>query len=200
MKIRKLLAMCFSIAMVLASAETRVTTQTTFADEEFTTTDNTNDEVKAGDFVWITDDVATFWASDKKFKIDIYPNIKYEIYIIGRYDDKNWRVHIPMANEPERVLLMPVEGYNTEVVSHDNFFIGDINRDKMVDVIDLAMLKRILVEDYDFNLDDYSDIEGLMDRSIDRQLADINSDAEIGVTDVIALQQWLLATRESFRD
>ena len=199
MKIRKTLAMVFSIAMVLASAETNVTQQTTYAEEE-TMAEENNVEPRSGDLIWITDDVVTVWSSDKRFHMEIYPRIHYEIYIIGRYDDENWRVHIPMANEPERVLLLPVDGYTIEVEGRDNYYIGDINRDKRVDVFDLVLLKRILVEDYDFNLGDYSDIEGLMDRSITRQLADINSDAEINVVDVVVLQKWLLRARKSFRD
>ena len=178
MKIRKILAMVFSIAMVWASAETNVTKQTTYAEEE-TMAEQTNVEPRSGDLIWITDDVVTVWSPDKRFHMEIYPLIHYEIYIIGRYDDENWRVHIPMANEPERVLLLPVEGYNIEVEGRDNYYIGDIDRDKRVDVFDLVLLKRILIEDYDFNLGDYSDIEGLMDRSITRQLADINSDSQI---------------------
>ena len=97
-------------------------------------------------------------------------------------------------------MLIPVDVYNIEVISHDNYVLGDLNRDNRVDVFDLVLLKRIVIDDYDFNLYDYKDIPGMMDRAIDRQVADINSDAEVSVADVVCMQQFILGSRKTYRD
>jgi len=215
MKIRKNLAIVLTIAMALAYAGARDTMQIAYAEadteesimdvtDEVEATTEISEETDAespriGDHIWITDEMVSYWASDKSMVTDLTNVIQYDIYIVGKYDEENWVVHVPVVNEPEKVTLLPVSGYNITVLDHDGYALGDLNRDGLVDVFDIAVMKRWLIEERDFNLDEYSDIDGLMDRSTDRVLADVNSDGEYSVADIICLQQFLLGVRESFR-
>jgi len=90
--------------------------------------------------------------------------------------------------------------YNIIVRSNDNYTLGDVNRDKQVDIFDLAIMKRWIVNERDFNLSDMSDMAALKERALDRQLADVNSDAEFSVADIVCLQQFILGLRKSFRE
>ena len=191
-----------TIAFATAGATT--TMQKTYADETLPTDETVSneemvmaEEPRIGDLIWITDEKVSYTTPDKMFDADVSAKIDYEIYIIDRYDEDHWRVHVPMLNEPKRVLLIPVEGYNIEVISHDHLVVGDLTRDQVVDVFDMVLLRRALFRD--FQLKDYSDIDALMDRSIDRQLADVNSDSEISVADLVAMQNFLLGRSKTFR-
>ena len=203
MRIRKLLAMVFTIAIALTIVGANHTKQKVYAEDEEVTATTEADETevipRTGDLIWITDEMVTFYGSDKRFRAELTSKIEYEIYIIGRYDEEYWRVYVPMLNEPERVLLIPVEGYNIEVISHDNLVVGDLDKDLHVDVFDLVLLKQIIIYEHDFNLYDYSDIDALIERSIVRQMADVNSDAMVNIADVVCLQSWLLGRTKSFR-
>ena len=204
MKVRRKIATALAVAMALTSVRAGITTLEVHADVENTTQPSevisTDEKPKVGDQIWITDEKITCYGSDGMFEAIFSSNSQYKIYIVGQYDDEHWRVHVPMLNEPERVLLIPVDVYNIEVISHDNYVLGDLNRDNRVDVFDLVLLKRIVIDDYDFNLYDYKDIPGMMDRAIDRQVADINSDAEVSVADVVCMQQFILGSRKTYRD
>lgn len=202
MRKRKLMAAISTIAIALTSIGANYAEPKVYAEDEETTTAVTKeseDTPRIGDLIWITDELVTFYGHDKRFRSEIRSKVEYEIYIIDRYNEDNWRVWIPMLNEPERVLLIPFEGYDIEVKSHDNLVVGDFNEDHRVDVLDLIQLKQIITYEYDFNLYDYSDIDGLIERTVIRQLADINSDAQVNIADAVCLQSWLLGRTESFR-
>lgn len=203
MKVRKLLAMVSTIAFAITSVGANYVMQKAYAeDKEVVTTEaeETVDVPRIGDLIWITDEKVMYQTPDKMFDANISSKIQYEIYIVDRYNDEYWRVHVPFLNEPERVLLIPVEGYNIEVISHDNIVVGDIDRNLHIDVFDLILMKQIIIYGHDFDLYNYSDIDALMDRSIDRQLADVNSDGQINIADAVAMQNWLLGRTDSFRD
>ncbi len=203
MKVRKLLAMVSTVAFALTSVGANYVMQKAYAeDKEVVTTEaeETVDVPRIGDLIWITDEKVMYQTPDKMFDANISSKIQYEIYIVDRYNDEYWRVHVPFLNEPERVLLIPVEGYNIEVISHDNIVVGDIDRNLHIDVFDLILMKQIIIYGHDFDLYNYSDIDALMDRSIDRQLADVNSDGQINIADAVAMQNWLLGRTDSFRD
>lgn len=153
-------------------------------------------EPRVGDKIWINEEKMVFWDVDESFKSEITSQIKFEIYLISRYDEERWRVHIPFFNEPERVLLIPVD-YDIEVISHDGYVLGDLTRDGRVDGFDMILMRRALFRDFD--LDNYSDIDALMDRSIDRQLADVNSDKQISIADLVCMQNFLLGRTDKFR-
>ena len=189
-KVRKLATTFIAVAMAFATVGANITMQKTYADET-----SLPDEPRAGDLIWITDEMVTYNTPDKMFDSNVSAKIQYEIYIIDRYDEDNWRVHVPMLNEPERVLLLPVDGYNITVISHNNYVIGDLTRDNRVDAFDMILLRQAMFRD--FNLDDYSDIDGLMDRSIDRQLADVNDDSKVSVADLVCMQSFLLGRTKS---
>ena len=63
-------------------------------------------------------------------------------------------------------------------------FLGDVNGDDRVDVFDLCLMKRELVE------------PGAT--SIDKVAADVNADGVVDIKDVIEVQQFLLVERDSF--
>lgn len=183
-------------------AESTTTTSTTIADETTTTTlpsEVTTEKVepRAGDKIWINEDLMVFWDVDKSYKAETRSSIKFEMYIIGRYDEDHWRVHVPFMNEPERVLLIPTT-YDITVLEHDGRVIGDLTYDGRVDGFDMIMMRRALFRDYD--LDNYSDIDALMQRSWDRQLADVNSDKQVSVADLVCMQNFLLGRTKTFRE
>lgn len=200
MKVRKLLAMVSTVAFALTSVGANYVMQKAYAeDKEVVTTEaeETVDVPRIGDLIWITDEKVMYQTPDKMFDANISSKIQYEIYIVDRYNDEYWRVHVPFLNEPERVLLIPVEGYNIEVISHDNYVVGDLTGDQRIDAFDMVLLRRALFRDY--NLYDYSDIDALIERSIDRQLADVNSDSEISVADLVCMTNFILGRAETFR-
>ena len=212
-KIRNLATTIMSVAMALTIAEANISyadETTTSATKDMTTTEVTteasteqmeaeivSEEPRAGDLIWITDETVMYQTPDKMFDANISAKIKYEIYLIGHYDDDHWRVLVPMLNEPERVLLIPIDEYNIEVISHDNYVVGDLTGDQRIDAFDMVLLRRALFRDY--NLYDYSDIDALIERSIDRQLADVNSDSEISVADLVCMTNFILGRAETFR-
>ena len=65
-----------------------------------------------------------------------------------------------------------------------DIFLGDVNDDDKVDVFDLCLMKRELVE------------PGAT--SIDKVAADVNADGVVDIKDVIEVQQFLLVERDSF--
>ena len=154
-------------------------------------------EPQIGDRIWVTDEKVTYTTPNKRFAADLSAKILYEIYIIDRYDEHNWRVHVPMLNEPERVLLLD-DSYNIGVLSHDEYVLGDLCHDGIIDTFDLCLLRDVVLEDFS-DLYDYSDIDRLIERSWRRQLADVNSDSEVSVADLVCMSEFLLGNRQSFR-
>lgn len=174
-------------------------TQTTEAVASVTTTETetiTNEEPKVGDVVWVMDSEATFWAADRMFKTTLRGTMKYDIYIIDRYDEENWRINIPMLNQPEIVLLMPVEGYDIKVQNHDGHYLGDLCYDNVVNAFDMIMMRQAMFMDWD--LDNYDDIPALIERSWQRQLADVNSDQSVNIADLVSMSNFLLGRSKTF--
>lgn len=176
------------------SSSVSTKTTTTIMPDEVTTVPV---EPRAGDRIWINESPMVFWDVDESFKSEITSKIKFDIYIISRYDENRWRVHVPYMNQPDRVLLIPVD-YDIEVLAHDGFVLGDLTRDGRVDGFDMILMRRSLFRDFD--LDNYSDIDALVERSIDRQLADVNSDKEISIADLVCMQNFLLGRTDTFRE
>ncbi len=89
-------------------------------DEEITTTvtKGSEDTHSIVDLIWIMDDIIKIYGSDGRFLAEISSKIQFEIYIIDRYDEANWRVYAQMIHEPERVLLIPVEGNDKLLISY----------------------------------------------------------------------------------
>ena len=206
MKYKKL-ASVFSAAAIAASmAGTTVYAQDSEIPEEKTTivaadppegTDNISYEPQIGDMVWVTDDLVIYNTPNKRFSAKLQSKIEYEIYIIDRYDEHNWRVYIPMLNEPERVLLLD-DSYNIVLKRHDELILGDLCPDGIINVFDLCKLREIVMDDFS-DLNDYSDIDRLIERTIERQLADVNSDSEVSVADLVCMSEYLLGDHMSFR-
>lgn len=178
------------------------TTTSTRAGETTTTTVTTavtteKLEPMVGDKIWINEKVMDFWDVDRSMNAVTESSIKFDIYLISRYDENRWRIHVPFMNEPERVLLIPVD-YDIEVVerlSH-GCGVGDLNYDGQIDSFDMVLLRQAMFRDYD--LDNYDDIDALMERSWDRQVADVNSDKKITVADLVSLQNFLLGRTQTF--
>ena len=203
-KIRNLATTIMSVAMALTIAEANISyadETTTSATKDMTTTEVTTEtSTEQMEEKIVSEEpreTVMYQTPDKMFDANISAKIKYEIYLIGHYDDDHWRVLVPMLNEPERVLLIPIDEYNIEVISHDNYVVGDLTGDQRIDAFDMVLLRRALFRDY--NLYDYSDIDALIERSIDRQLADVNSDSEISVADLVCMTNFILGRAETFR-
>ena len=177
----------------LTTTEVTTTTETTATTSSEVTTEA--NEPKVGDRIWINEEKMVFWDVDKSFKAEVTSKIQFEIFIISRYDEDRWRVHVPFENEPERVLLIPVD-YNITVIEHDGRMVGDLNYDGTINVYDMILMRQALFRDYD--LDNYSDIDALEARSWDRQVADINSDKKISVADLVSMQNFLTGNSKSF--
>ncbi len=173
---------------------------TTVSIETETTTSEATSEIdvpRPGDKIWINEEKMVVWDVDQSYKSEVVSEIKFEIYILDRYDEERWRIHIPFFNVPERVLLIPVD-YDITVIEHNPANrLGDLTRDGKINGYDMILMRRALFRDYD--LDNYNDIDALMQRSWERQLADVNSDKEISVADLVCLSNFLLGKQESFR-
>ena len=173
---------------------------TTVSIETETTTSEATSEIdvpRPGDKIWINEEKMVVWDVDQSYKSEVVSEIKFEIYILDRYDEERWRIHIPFFNVPERVLLIPVD-YDITVIEHNPANrLGALTRDGKINGYDMILMRRALFRDYD--LDNYNDIDALMQRSWERQLADVNSDKEISVADLVCLSNFLLGKQESFR-
>lgn len=201
---------CFTTTEAKTVSETEVgmdevaaeTTTTTSITTEITTTTtsevNSMDKPRVGDKIWINEEKIIFWDADKSYKSEVTSKIQFDIYIIGLYDDEHFRVHVPYMNEPYRVLLIPVDCDITVVERDGKHTLGDLTKDGRVDAFDMILLRQAMFRDFD--LENYSDIDALMERSWDRQLADVNSDKEVSVADLVCMQNFLLGRTKSFRE
>lgn len=86
----------------------------------------------------------------------------------------------PAPTEPTPTEPVPTEHVRTldEPADPDDFIYGDVNFDGVVDIFDLALVKRHLTS-------------GVLGRNGMRR-ADVNADGVIGVADAVALQKYLL--------
>lgn len=101
------------------------------------------------------------------------------------------------VNEPERVLLLD-DSYNIVFRKHNELILGDLCPAGIINVFDLCKLRDMVVDDFS-DLYDYSDIDRFIERTIERQLADVNSDSEVFVADLVCMSEYLLGDHMSFR-
>ena len=126
--------------------------------------------------------------------VDLYrPNGKiettesYEALWIISIDEENqrYRVYTPRHCTKKKGILLYISFEDTKdaiVESHNGYVIGDMHDDGIVDVFDLAVMKRKLIEDTTWNNVEYT-------------LADMNADGEVSVLDLVYLQKWVLGIK-----
>ena len=126
------------------------------------------------------------YKDDKAYLYDAEGNERragsgWNMRIIGA-DDENqrFRVDVPkMREEGNSVFyLLYADTEDAIVVSHDGYVVGDLNYDKRVDVFDLCLMKQYFIDGWESTLL--------------KVLADMNSDNQVTMSDLVWLQKWLL--------
>lgn len=202
MKIRKMMScIAFAAASLLAAEAPSIAVQA--ADEAAAPETSTaatdseeaaKEEPKVGDHIKVNSSETDYWDINGRFKATIRGDML--VYIIDRYDADHWRVYMPELNEPERVIVLD-DSYDIEVLDHDGYILGDLCRDNVIDSYDLCLLRAAVLDEFS-DLDDYSDIPKLLERSRIRIFADVNSDEVLSVADLVCMSNLLLGKQDEF--
>lgn len=141
-----------------------------------------NLNLTTGTVISYNEGVELFYANGNR----IFSGRGERIWIIG-VDDANqrFRVYIPLycSEKMGTVLFMAYSSCTDEAKNVEGmpcFVMGDLYRDEQVDIYDLAMMKRGL-------------LNGGFRREMDNLLADVNNDGKFTVLDIVCMQKWLLS-------
>ena len=102
-----------------------------------------------------------------------------QIHIVWMNDGK-YRAYVPKANMVLYYTAEPTNpGEEIKVVDEEGgLILGDLNRDSQVDVFDLVLMRRIMVE-------------GTGDTHL-YYMSDFNGDNTVSIADLVKFQKWLL--------
>ena len=134
-------------------------------------------EVKVCDVIYLNDKAYLYDAEGNERRA----GSGWRMWIIGA-DDENqrFRVDVPkMREEGNSVFyLLYADTEDAIGVSHNGYVVGDLNYDKRVDVFDLCLMKQYFIDGWE--------------KPELKVLADMNSDNQVTMSDLVWLQKWLL--------